>query len=250
MRRPFSIAAYLMVALALPVVGTAQTVDEIVAKNLKAKGGVEKWKSISSVKMTGTFSTQGMEGPMSLFAKRPNLSRQEITMNGRKLVQAFDGTTPWMILPDSGMPQKMPEGQGESVRNNADFDGPLMDYQAKGHTIELIGKEKVGGTEVYHLKLTKKGGSVEHYYLDTESGIEVKRTVDVDSGGMKQTVETELSNFKQVDGIMIPHLMKQSVNGTPMAQMTVDKIEFNAPIEDSLFRMPAKEQVKEPPKVK
>ena len=241
MRRPFSIAACLMVALTLPVVSFAQTVDEIVAKNLKAKGGVEKWKSISSVKMTGTFSAQGMEGPMSLYAKRPNLSRQEITMNGRKLVQAFDGTTPWMILPDSGMAREMPEAQGQSVRNNADFDGPLMDYQAKGHKIELVGKEKVGGTEVYHLRVTKKDGSIEHYYLDTESGIEVKRTVDVDTGGMKQTVETELSNFKSIDGIMIPHTMKQSVNGTPVAQMTVEKIEFNAPIEDAIFRMPAKE---------
>ena len=244
MRRPFSIAACLMVALALATVSGAQTVDEIVAKNLKAKGGAEKWKSISSVKMTGTFSAQGMEGPMSLYAKRPNLSRQEITMNGRKLVQAFDGTTPWMILPDSEAAREMPEAQGESVRTNADFDGPLMDYAAKGHQIELVGKEKVGGTEVYHLKLTKKGGSVEHYYLDTESGIEVKRTVDVDAGGMKQTVETELSNFKSVDGIMIPHTMKQSVNGTPVAQMNVEKIEFNAPIEDALFRMPAKEPVK------
>lgn len=242
--RPFSIAASLMVALALATVGEAQTVDEIVAKNLKAKGGAEKWKSISSVKMTGTFSTQGMEGPMSLYAKRPNLSRQEITMNGRKLVQAFDGTTPWMILPDSEAAREMPATQGESVRTNADFDGPLMDYAAKGHKIELVGKEKVGGTEVYHLKLTKKGGSVEHYYLDTESGIEVKRTVDVDAGGMKQTIETELSNFKSVDGIMIPHTMKQSVNGTPLAQMNVEKIEFNAPIEDALFRMPAKEPVK------
>jgi outer membrane lipoprotein-sorting protein len=242
--RPFSIAASLMVALALATVGEAQTVDEIVAKNLKAKGGAEKWKSISSVKMTGTFSTQGMEGPMSLYAKRPNLSRQEITMNGRKLVQAFDGTTPWMILPDSEAAREMPATQGESVRTNADFDGPLMDYAAKGHKIELVGKEKVGGTEVYHLKLTKKGGSVEHYYLDTESGIEVKRTVDVDAGGMKQTIETELSNFKSVDGIMIPHTMKQSVNGTPLAQMNVEKIEFNAPIEDTLFRMPAKEPVK------
>lgn len=244
MRRPFSIAACLMVALALATVSGAQTVDEIVAKNLKAKGGAEKWKSISSVKMTGTFSAQGMEGPMSLYAKRPNLSRQEITMNGRKLVQAFDGTTPWMILPDSDAAHEMPEAQGESVRTNADFDGPLMDYAAKGHKIELVGKEKVGGTEVYHLKLTKKGGSVEHYYLDTESGIEVKRTVDVDAGGTKQTVETELSNFKSVDGIMIPHTMKQSVNGTPVAQMNVEKIEFNAPIEDALFRMPAKEPVK------
>ena len=129
---------------------------------------------------------------------------------------------------------------GGAMRSSADFDGPLMDYATKGHKLELVGKEKVGATEAHHLKLTKKDGSVEHYYLDAESGLEVKRTAEIDAGGMKQSLETELSNFKAVDGIMIPHTMKQSMNGSPVAKMRVEKIEFNTPIDDTLFKMPAK----------
>jgi outer membrane lipoprotein-sorting protein len=211
-----------------------------VAKNLKAKGGAEKWKSISSVKMTGTFSAQGMEMPMTVYAKRPNLSRQDITIQDRRLVQAFDGVTPWTMAPDSDEPREIKGPQADAMRSGADFDGPLMDYATKGHKLELVGKEKVGATEVHHLKLTKKDGGVEHYYLDTDSGIEVKRTAEIDAGGMKQSLETELSNFKPIDGIMIPHTMKQSMNGSPVAQMRVEKIEFNAPIDDALFKMPVK----------
>jgi outer membrane lipoprotein-sorting protein len=240
MRRSISLAVALGAALSLATASYGQTVDEIVAKNLKAKGGAEKWKSISSVKMTGTFSAQGMDMPMTVYAKRPNLSRQDITIQERRLVQAFDGVTPWMMPPGSDEPQEIKGAQADAMRSGADFDGPLMDYAAKGHKLELVGKEKVGSTEVQHLKLTKKDGGVEHYYLDADSGIEVRRTAEIDTGGMKQSLETDLSDYKVVDGILIPHTMKQAVNGSPMAQMRVEKIEFNAPIDDALFRMPGK----------
>lgn len=240
MRLPLTLAAALFAVPTLAIPSHGQTVDEIVAKNLKAKGGAEKWKSVSSVRMSGTFSAQGMTMPMTVYAKRPNMSRQEITLKERKLVQAFDGTTPWIINPGSDVAQEITGPPGDLARNSADFDGPLMDYSAKGHTLELVGKEKLGAAEVYHLKLTKKGGSVEHYYLDADSGMEMKRTAEMDAGGMKQSIETALSNYKSIDGIMIPHSIKQSLNGTEMAQMTIDKVEFNAPLDDALFRMPKK----------
>ena len=240
MLRSISSAITVSAVLALTTPSYGQTVDEIVAKNIKAKGGAEKWKSISSVRMTGTFSAQGMEMPMTVYAKRPNLSRQDITLKGMKVVQAFDGVTPWMMPPGSDVPQEIKGPQADAMRSGADFDGPLMDYAAKGHKLELVGKEKLGSSEVYHLKLTKKDGNIEHYFLDVDSGMEVKRTAEMEAGGMKQSVETELSNFKSIDGIMIPHIMKQSMNGSPVAQMTVEKIEFNAPIDDALFKMPGK----------
>src|SRR5687767_8552605 len=99
MRRSFASAAALLAAIFLSSVADAQTVDEIVARNLQAKGGAEKWKSITAVKMTGKVSLQGMELPLIVYAKRPNMSRQEITIQDKKIVQAFDGTTPWMINP-------------------------------------------------------------------------------------------------------------------------------------------------------
>jgi outer membrane lipoprotein-sorting protein len=224
--------------LALPVYG--QTAEEIVARNLEAKGGAEKWKSISSVRMTGKLSAQGREVPMTVYTKRPNLMRQDIVTPAGKAVQAFDGVTPWVLAPGADAAREITGPQGDAARSGAEFDGPLVDYAAKGHKVEFVAKEKLGPSEVYHLKLTRKDGAVEHYYMDVETSLEVKRATEVDAGGVKRTLESELSDYKVVDGLKIPHTLKQSVNGSPVMQMTIEKIELNAPIDDALFRMPKK----------
>jgi outer membrane lipoprotein-sorting protein len=229
----------------------AQTVDEIVAKNLQAKGGAEKWQSVNSVKMTGKIASQGQEMPLTMYAKRPNKSRQEISLPDGKIVQAFDGTTAWVINPMTGInaPQPMPSGVAEMMKNGADFDGALINYKSKGHTIELVGKEKLAdvskekpaGRDVYHLKITMKSGQVQHYFLDAESGLELKTSAEVDMGmgGPKQTLDTEMSNYKAEGGIMLPHTVKQFVNGKPLVEMLVMAVEFNAPVDDAMFTMPA-----------
>ena len=244
MRRRVSLAAFVVLVLVSTAAARAQTVDEIVAKNIQAKGGADKWKAVNTVKMTGKISMQGMDLPLTIYAKRPNFNRQEIVLQDKQLVQAFDGTIAWLINPMMGSdsPMELPGPAADMMKNSADFDGALMDYKSKGYTVELIGKETLDGVEVHHLKLTKKDGSyVQHYFLDAKSGIELKTSVDMDMGtGVKQPLETEMSNYQQIDGIMIPHTVKQSVNGKPVVQMTFEKVEFNAPIEDALFKMPAK----------
>ena len=239
--------ARLALALSLfSVVATtahAQTVDEIVAKNLQAKGGAEKWQSVNSVKMTGKIASQGQQMPLTMYAKRPNKSRQEISLPDGKIIQAFDGTTAWVINPMTGSnaPQAAPGGVADTIKNAADFDGALINYKSKGHTIELIGKEKLGDKDVYHLKVTMKGGQVQHYFLDAESCLEMKTSAEVDlgMGGPKQTLDTEMSNYKAEGGIMLPHTVKQSVNGKPLVEMSVMAVEFNAPVDDAMFTMPA-----------
>lgn len=236
--RSQSVAAVLIAALTLAIPTYAQSVDEIVAKNIQAKGGAEKLKSISSVKMTGKLTSQGRDVPMVVMTKRPNLLRQEITTPQGLAVNAFDGVTAWALAPGADVPREITGPQADAARNNTEFDGPLMDYAVKGHTVELVGKEQLDSGEVYHLKLTRKNGDVEHYYLDVDTGLERKRTAEVMAGGMKQTLESELSDYKTVEGMTVPHTITQSVGGMPVMQMTMEKIEFNPAIDDALFRMP------------
>ena len=244
MRRCVSRALIALTVLVSAAAAHAQTVDEIVAKNLQAKGGTEKWKAVNSVKMTGTVTMQGMELPLTVYAKRPNSNRQEIVLQEKRVVQAFDGTTAWMINPMTGSdePLALPGPAAEMMKNGADFDGALIDYKSKGHTIELVGKEKLAEKDVYHLKVTLKGGHVQHYFLDAETGIELKTSSELDmtGSGQKQALETFMSNYQQIDGIMIPHTVRQVMGGNPIAQMTIQKVELNPPVDDALFRMPAK----------
>jgi len=220
----------------------AQTVDEIVAKNLQAKGGAEKWQAVKSVKMAGTITIQGRQMPLTVYAKRPNFNRQEIGLPEGKIIQAFDGTTAWMLNPMmSPTPHAAPSAAADMMKNTADFDGALLNYKTKGHAIEFVGKEKIGESAVYHLKVTMKGGHVQHYYLDADNGIEVKTSAEVDLGtGQKQALDTEMSNYKVIGGIMIPHTVKQAMDGKPVVEMQITSVEFNASIDDELFHMPKK----------
>jgi outer membrane lipoprotein-sorting protein len=242
MHRHMSRLTFALSLLAVAAAAHAQTVDEIIAKNLQAKGGAEKWQSVKTVKMTGKIAAQGQEMPLTVYAKRPNLNRQEISLPDGKVVQAFDGTTAWVINPMMGgdTPQVVPGGAADLMKNAADFDGALINYKSKGTAIELVGKEKLGDKDVYHLKLTMKSGQVQHYFLDTESGLEVKTSAEVDMGPTKQTLDTEMSNYKQVGGIMLPHTVRQFMNGNKMAEVSVTGVEFNAPVDDSIFTMPKK----------
>lgn len=244
MHRHMSRFTFALSLLAGAAAAHAQTVDEIVAKNLQAKGGAEKWQSINTVKMTGKIAAQGQEMPLTVYAKRPNLNRQEISLPDGRVVQAFDGTTAWVINPMMGsdVPQVAPGGAADLMKNAADFDGALINYKSKGTVIELVGKEKLADKDVYHLKLTMKGGQVQHYFLDAESGLEVKTSAEIETGmgGTKQTLDTEMSNYKQVGGIMLPHTVRQFMNGNKMAEVSVTGVEFNAPVDDSIFRMPKK----------
>jgi len=226
-----------------PAAAPLPTVDDIIAKNLQAKGGPAKWQSMKSVKMTGKMTAQGIEMPLTVYAMRPNFNRQEITMAAGKAIQAFDGTTAWVVNPTLGIetPQAVPGPAAEFAKNSADFDGALINYKAKGNDIELVGKEQLEGKDVYHLKVTTKGGPVQHYLLDADSGIELRMSAEVELGsGQKQTLTTAMSNYKQVDGIMIPHTVTQTAGGRTLLQWTITTVEFNAVPDDSIFRLPKK----------
>lgn len=232
--------------LLLPAIAggaSAQTVDEIVAKNLVSRGGIEKWKTIQSMKVTGTIESGGRTIDLTAWSKRPNLSRQEMRFQGQQMVQAFDGTHVWVQSPGAGGDQarEVTGAQADLARAQAEFDSVLMDYQAKGHKVELVGKETDEGREVYHLKVTRKSGGVQHYYLDAESGIERKITSTLQGpNGEKATATIEFGDFREVDGLMAPFTIKNLLDGRLISQVTVSKVEFNVPVEDSLFTMPRK----------
>jgi len=224
----------------------AQTVDEIIATNLKSKGGLEKIRATTSVRMTGSvvardmMSGRELTGTMTMVAKRPNLMRRDVDLGGQRVVNGFDGSTLWMAI-GNAPPQQVPSTQNAYSMQDAEFDSVFVDYKEKGQKIELVGKETADGTPVYHLKVTKKNGPPQDYYLDADTGLERKISVaGRGPDGSQMLNVTEFADYRSVDGGMVPFVLKQRQNGTLIATTTVDKVEFNLPIEDALFRMPAK----------
>ena len=230
------------VAMLAPAVW-AQTADEIIAKNIQARGGSDKLKSVQSIKSTATMAMgPGMEAPGVLIQKRGNLARLEFTIQGLTAVQAYDGKNAWQIMPFMGKkdPELMSADEAKEMEENADLDGPLVDYKSKGHQVELLGKEKVEGTDVYKLKATLKNGDVQTIYIDADSFLEIKEETKRTVRGSEQVVESAIGDYKEVNGIIFPFAVESGVKGSPQKQkLTITKIELNVPADDSIFKMPA-----------
>ncbi len=235
-------AAAIAAIVAVPV--SAQTADEIVARNLEAKGGAAKLKAIQSIRMTGKMLVgPGIEAPIVLELKRPRAMRMDISIQGMTITQAYDGKMGWMLNPMSGRtdPEPMPSEAMKLVEEQADMDGPFVDYKDKGNTIELLGKEKVEGADCYKLKVTLKSGDTRVYYIDAEHYLEVKQESKTNVRGTDVESDTIVGDWKEVDGLMFPFSIDSGQPGGQMRQkMTVEKIEVNPTIDDARFTMPVK----------
>lgn len=234
----------LMMIFALSVVFamqiSAQTVDEIIAKNIEARGGIDKIKAVQNMKMMGMMSARGQQMPFSVQMERPSSVRVEFTFQGKAVIQAYDGETGWKVMPLVGAnePAKMTDEDLKAIQEQADLDGPLVDYKAKGHTVEFVGKEDVEGTPVYKLKLTLKNGNVRYIYISTDTNLELKTSSKQQNQGQELEVDAFLSDYKNTDGLMMPYAIQQRVGGETVSTFTVEKVELNLDLDDSIFKMP------------
>lgn len=230
-------------ALSLTLAGGAgaQTLDEVIAKNLEARGGLERLKSMSSVRMKGSMSMgPGMEGPFTLELRRPSAMRAEFDVDGRTAVQAFDGKRGWSLPPVPGAEaEPIPDEDAEQIAAQADFDGQLVDWKAKGHRVELLGREKLGEREVFRLHVTRKDGGTTDLLLDTTSFLEVRsESRRVVRGETVEFVST-IGDYREVNGLMVPHSIESGPRGSRRTQRLVfETIEFDVPLDDARFRMP------------
>jgi outer membrane lipoprotein-sorting protein len=240
-RRSAALAAAVVFVIGGVHAAARQTVDDLVAKNLQAKGGAEKIRAIKSLKQVARVGMAGMEMSVTAYSKRPNLMRREMNMAGQTMVMAFDGTTAWQINPMMGSTSPVVATGPEAAmfKDEADFDGPLVDYKTKGHTIELVGTESSGGRRLHHLKVTTSTKRVVHVYLDAQTGLEAKVVSDIpaSSAGAGGTIEQEFADFRDVSGLKFPFLVKTQSPTGPVT-ITVDSIEVNPTIDDAIFKLP------------
>jgi outer membrane lipoprotein-sorting protein len=239
MKKLYALLALLLL-VAIAALAYAMTADELIAKNVEAKGGLEKIKAIQSMKATGKYMMMGMELPMTIYNKRPNLFRMEISAQGMTVVQAYDGKTAWTINPLMGSsdPEKIPGIQGQLTAEHADIDGMLMNYKDKGYSVKLLGEEDMEGTKVYHLQLAINDSLTIDDYIDAEYFLELKMGVTMDVEGNPMTVDTYLGDYKAVDGVLMPFTMETKLGDQVRGEMVIDTIMANIEIPDSLFEMP------------
>jgi outer membrane lipoprotein-sorting protein len=220
-----------------------QSVDEIVAASLRARGGVEALKGVTSIKRSGHTTLSGSSVPVTVWAKRPNLFRREMELPALLVILAYDGHTFWSANARDAAGQTVPGPPAERAQEEAAFDTILLDYKAKGHKVELVGTERQGDRLIHHLKVLKRNGKTEHYYLDAKTGLETRVVSTAEMpGGVKVEIAKEFSDYRPVKGILVPFHIRDFANDALVSETTLDSVEINVRLEDSLFRMPTKGQ--------
>src|SRR6516162_3758628 len=226
--------------LVLPV--SAQTADEIITKYVNKIGGAEQIHALKTLRRTGKLTMAGgLEAVLVHENKRPDMVRQDTTLQGMSGVVAYDGHSGWKIEPWQGKKDAEPLGEEElkEILEESDFDGPLIDYEQKGNKIELMGLEPVEGTDTLKLKVTLKSGSVRYVYMDTDYYVPIKIETKRFVRGAEREYESTLGDYKQVSGVYLPHSIETNAKGSQQkVKYQFQKIAANVPIDDSRFHEP------------
>ena len=234
----------LVAVCCLSVFTQCQTAEELVDKNIRAKGGMEKIKAIHTLHMTGKLTGGGgFTATVTQDGMRPNLVRETFSLQGMTGVQAYDGTVGWQIQPFGGHkdPELMGEDDVRDLLRDADFDGPLVDYREKGNTVEYLGHDVVDGDDALRLKVTLKNGDILYYYLDPDTYLEIRKEIqEFIRGSIKENV-VDLGSYKPVAGVMYPFSIASGPKNRPNATQTttIEKIDVNVPLAKSEFELPA-----------
>jgi outer membrane lipoprotein-sorting protein len=225
--------------------GLAQdlSLDEILLKYYEATG-IDHIKEWNTLTMTGKTKAQGMEFPVTIYMKRPEKIRVEVEIQGNKMLQVFDGQAGWSVAPWSGSsdPQDMTPDEIKGMKEQADFEGTLFNWKVKGHKAELIGKEDMEGTPVYKIKVIRSDENIETYFIDAENFVPLKISSVTKIQGNETESEGYPSNYKDVNGAMMPFSIENKYKGQTVSHVVIDKYEINKEIADSLFVKPAKKQ--------
>lgn len=227
----------------LPLAAGAMTADELVAKNLAARGGIDKLKALQSQRETGKIRFGDIELDFSTLAKQPGQMRFTQSLQGFDSIYALDRNEGWKIEPGSGRkdPERLSKDDLKPLIEGADFQGWLVDYKAKGFKLEYLGTEDIDGTEAHKLKLTRPNGDFHYLFLDPDHFLEIRIETHDWIRGSEQVSETDLGEYEQVDGTWWPCLSVSGAKGSPPGQRAtavVNKIELNVPVDDALFRFP------------
>jgi hypothetical protein len=237
----FGLAAFVLLATSL----SAQTAEEVVTNYIIARGGLEKIKSVKSERVTGTiaFGTDA-EGPFLVERQRPLKLYMQITLNGLSLIRVYDGKSAGWIynpFPPNASPtvQAMTAADLRNIFDEADFDGPFVDYKAKGNQIEFVDKEEVLGKTAYKLKLTNKLGDVSYFYFDASTNFLLKWEGDRKLGDQSYPWESFFQDIREVNGLKYPFVIESDSPGTGQRQkISAEKIEVNIPIDAARFGKP------------
>jgi hypothetical protein len=241
---------FVLLASTAAISAHAVSVDELIAKNAAARGGLDKIQAIKTLRFDGKLRVSGGFGSIELglvqYKKAPDSVRTEATVQGLTQVQAWDGKGAWQISPFQGRkdPERQSDDDAKSLADDAGIAGPLIDYRARGSQVEYQGTEDVDGTQAHKLKVVLKNGDIEYVFLDPDHFLEIRIVGQRKVRGTESEDITDFGDYEQIAGVYFPFsIATHSKGDSGQQQITIDKAQANIPVDDSLFAFPATAKV-------
>lgn len=233
----FAVGALLSIAAA-----PAPTVDEIVARHVAARGGTRALAAVRTLRMTGrALAGPGREAIVRREVARPGRIRTEFVFQGTTGVYVWDGTTGSRVSPLDGSLEAQPltAEAAELSAEQADFEGPLVDWKAKGHQVELVGSVDLPGGRAHELKVTLKSGVVRHVFVDAATGQVVKSTSTRKLRGHETEFEVLFGDYRETGGVTFPRSIEIGARGRPQRmRIVVESVELNPKLDEARFTLP------------
>jgi len=243
MRRFFLPLFVLLTATVVSAQTPATSTDEIIDRYVKTVGGMNRIEAVKTLRRSGTFNGGGgFEARVVEDNKRPSMVRHEFTFGGMTGVTAWNGTAGWKIEPWEGKkdPESLGEEEMKEILEDADLEGPLVNYKAKGNKVDFLGTEPVEGSDTYKLRVTTPNGDVRTYFIDSENNVPIKIETKRFVRGAEREYVTTLGDYKQVNGWYLPFAIESGAKGSPFRQKTTfDTIVANVPLDDNRFARPS-----------
>lgn len=228
--------------------GHGKVIDALIERNITARGGANVWRDVTTIRLSGQMDLgKGMHAPYVMEQKRPGKMCLEFIFNKEKAIQCINGKSGWKVLPFQGrnMAESMTSSELKQIVDMAEIDGLLFDSDKRGHKITLAAKEQIDGRNVFKLQLELPEGAIRWVYIDEESALDIKLEMKRMLRGKERLVETNYTDWRNVDGLLIPHRQETRIKGSAMSNfITVESVRVNTPIDDSRFKMPEKATVK------
>jgi hypothetical protein len=234
-----SILFFLLSSVSLVV--SSQTADEVINKYISYIGGEKNWKEVKTMTISGVYNYVGVSFPFISYSKRPDLYKYVVTANGKSFTQAYDGKQGWRIdgFKDESDKTMLKDRKATGMANEADveLESPFINYREKGHTIKLEGIDTSVNHGAYKINLTRRNGDLETYFFSTKDfSLLKKKTLSTNDEMDKAPLDVEYSNYKLTGKIKTPHTIAHSTNGQPILKISVERIQLNLPVNDSIFK--------------
>jgi hypothetical protein len=242
-----AMAAGLGLAATIAAAEPAPDLERLIARHVEARGGAAAIEAVRTFDSEIRIVEPTFEVDGTYVATREGRMRVDIRVDGERVfTEALDRERTWSWTPDGGVRDGSAAGAA-ALRHGIELPFKLFglhEVRDRGHRLEFVGREVLGGTNYHVLRLTLGDGFESLYYLDPDTGLidrdRQRRALHVDVDPTPEWIETSYEDYRPVAGVLFPHrqVERQLATGKILATVTVREIRINPQLDPARFTPP------------